>query len=291
MTTIAGVEISEVTIDGEDVIEITVDGDVVWTAVSTEVEWAQEMDTRYLQESSGFANHLISGGTSFVQQGYDHGSVTRGLAGYWPLDEGSGSTATDEALGNDADIIGATWTPNAQVGTYALDFDGVDDLVETPLQPTGWNQVSVSCWAKSHSTDSFEYFVMCSDQWNGNGFNLYFRHGNPGEEFAWTINGTSLRKGDVTGADVWHHVVGTWDGETMRLYVDGSLLGTDTQSADITADVPLLFGDHSDKDGTNALNGALDDIRVYDRTLSHPEINALYKLTEPSVVNPEDTLQ
>jgi len=54
------------------------------------------------------------------------------LVGYWQLNEGSGSTASDSSgNGNDGTVVGASWTTSAD-GSGALSFDGEDDYVEVP---------------------------------------------------------------------------------------------------------------------------------------------------------------
>src|SRR6056297_607373 len=56
---------------------------------------------------------------------------THGLVGYWTFDEGSGTTAYDSSgYGNDGTLTnGPTYVTDSVQGGYALDFDGVDDLV------------------------------------------------------------------------------------------------------------------------------------------------------------------
>ena len=299
MTTIAGVEISEVTIDGEDVIEITVDGDVVWTAVSTEIEWAQEMDTRYLQDSSGFANHLISGGTSFVQQGYDHGSLTRGLIGYWPLDEGIGTTATDEALGHDGDIEGASWSPDSSVGTYSLEFDGVDDRVNIGTDPVFEpQQLTVTVWVNVTGDNNDSWWApVCRRTGSApDGYWIFIDNPNMDVSFSidWEEEGrvhADFEFPEILSMSEWNHLAMTWNGETFAAYLNGELLDSSTQWAGNTIDHsgPLYIG--YDDQNDYPMLGNITDVRIYDRGLSTPEIQSLYKLTEPSVVNPGDTLQ
>ena len=53
----------------------------------------------------------------------------QGLIGYWPLDEGSGTNASDvSGFSQDGVVMGATWT-SGWTGS-ALNFDGIDDRVE-----------------------------------------------------------------------------------------------------------------------------------------------------------------
>lgn len=78
----------------------------------------------------------------------------------------------------------------------------------------------------------------------------------------------------------WHHLVATYDGTTMRIYVDGVQTGSST---DFSGNLPSVAGDlhiGADYESTpgNFFNGSLDDVRVYDRVLSATEIKQLYNM-------------
>ena len=65
----------------------------------------------------------------------------------------------------------------------------------------------------------------------------------------------------------WHQVVGTYDGSTMKIYIDGALEGSTsiTNAIHTTAgDIEIGNGDH----GTNGFNGLIDEVRIYNRALS-----------------------
>ncbi|MDA7527862.1 PQQ-binding-like beta-propeller repeat protein [Planctomicrobium sp.] len=73
----------------------------------------------------------------------------------------------------------------------------------------------------------------------------------------------------------WHHVVGTYDGETMRLFVDGRLSAeSKEQSGDISYPDHAFFeiGAYHDKDEYFRMRGALHEVRLYDESLSEAEI-------------------
>jgi hypothetical protein len=73
--------------------------------------------------------------------------------------------------------------------------------------------------------------------------------------------------------DRWYHVAGTWDGAEARFYVDGLLLSAEPLAVAPAAPDgrPLVIG--ADVPGIlEVFQGKLDDVRVYDRALSGPEI-------------------
>ena len=77
------------------------------------------------------------------------------------------------------------------------------------------------------------------------------------------VNATSLFPTDGT----WMHIAATYDGATIRLYINGIEEGSLVASITIaTNDLPLAIGAQSD--GIRFFQGALDQVRVYNRALS-----------------------
>jgi hypothetical protein len=68
----------------------------------------------------------------------------------------------------------------------------------------------------------------------------------------------------------WHYVVGTWDGTNQRLYIDGEQIASQVQSGVLgnTSNVGLSSGDE-------ALNGKLDEVRIYNHALTGTDIQVL----------------
>ena len=77
----------------------------------------------------------------------------------------------------------------------------------------------------------------------------------------------------------WYHLVGTYDGSTARLYVNGAEDGansfTSTGAANSNA---VHIGARSDTTGSDQFDGVIDDVRIYDHALSVDEIARLYRL-------------
>ena len=74
----------------------------------------------------------------------------------------------------------------------------------------------------------------------------------------------------------WHHITGTYDGSTVKVYVDAVVGGTTVSySGDIDshADEPVFLGQRGN--GNRRLKGDLADVRIYSRALSATEITTL----------------
>ena len=81
----------------------------------------------------------------------------------------------------------------------------------------------------------------------------------------------------------WHNVVGTYDGSSVRLYLDGQLVGSGTpDTASIAYGLPtsndLLIGDYGGCSGLD-FSGSIDEVKVFDRALDPHEIALGYALS------------
>lgn len=86
---------------------------------------------------------------------------------------------------------------------------------------------------------------------------------------------TRLRAGSAVRRDGWHYVVATYDGQAMKLYVDGLLSAeSGEQSGDILypAESEYTIGALVDRNENHPLRGALFEAKAYRRALSAEEI-------------------
>ncbi|MCG2700708.1 hypothetical protein L6267_00900 [Candidatus Parcubacteria bacterium] len=78
----------------------------------------------------------------------------------------------------------------------------------------------------------------------------------------------------------WHHIVGSYDGTTMKIYIDGTLEDTNT---DFSGNLPTNDGNvriGADYQSTpdNFFSGLIDEARIYNRALSADEVGELYRV-------------
>jgi len=101
------------------------------------------------------------------------------------------------------------------------------------------------------------------------GFHVNAGSGNPVDGDVVSVEGLAL--------DHWYHVAGTYDGSTLRLYIDGQLTATEAYSTPIVYDGgELTLGAIVDGGGyLQFLDGSLADLRVYGYALSQQEIEPL----------------
>jgi len=208
------------------------------------------------------------------------------LGAYWPLDESKGAVASDASNNhNDGAISGATRISGRFA--RALRFDGIDDQVLIPrsssLEPAaitveGWVRAGASPGTFRHIASQGAYLceVASYGLTTGSSGGLAF-YVSAGSDDALAVSPAA----PATFWDgAWHHVAGTYDGATVRLYVDGAEVGTGTP-----ASLAIVYGLPTAQDGllgafggtcTGVLNygGDLDEPRIWRRALSSQEVAA-----------------
>lgn len=196
-----------------------------------------------------------------------------GLVGLWHFDEGTGATASDSSgNGNNGTVYGAGWVSD-QWGGSALSFNGTG-YVEVPdnttLKPAA---ITVEAWVKATSPGTYKYIVSKVYVARAGSYSSYalYTAGSGGLRFyighatGWVGSpdaGSALWDGN------WHHVAGTYDGSYVRLYIDGSQVGTGTATtASIAYDAGKLFIGAYDASATYSwvrFPGTIDEVRIWD---------------------------
>ncbi|HYG73398.1 MAG TPA: LamG-like jellyroll fold domain-containing protein [Planctomycetota bacterium] len=222
----------------------------------------------------------VSDGKSSVQSSVSVTVSAAGnprLAAHWTFDETAGLNAADRSgNGNTGTLVnGSSWSAGKIAG--GLRFDGVDDYVECAnnpsLNPVG--QLSLSAWVNADTATSSKVIVS-----KANGSVLQYtlvRFGNGSLRFnIGTTSGIAgLSSVTALAANRWYHVAATYDGSTIRLFIDGVLNASVAKSgamSDCGRGVRIGAGT-----GTESMffKGSLDDLRIYNQALSAAEISAL----------------
>ncbi|HET9739734.1 MAG TPA: LamG domain-containing protein [Solirubrobacteraceae bacterium] len=215
-------------------------------------------------------------------------SAASPLAGWWPMNERSGQTVYDWSgngnhgrLGSTpgADDNDPTWIRGVFNLGSALRFDG-NDFITIPdsasLRPA---QLTVSAWFRGERTPgSFRYLVAKgADGCEASSYALY-TSASEGLGF-YVYDGTAWKRSPEAGPSVWdgrwHHAAGTYDGQMLRLFVDGVEVGSGTPATlAIDYDLPVTDSTLGTYGGTCALHlvGDIDGVSIWNRALPVADI-------------------
>jgi len=204
--------------------------------------------------------------------------------------KGTGGVAKDySGQGNHGTIHGAKWT-DKEIASWALDFDGVDDYVNCGDVDVTTGVISVVAWVNTtfdgDGTETGNQWVI-NKNYNGTNVpyglitttdgNVSSGIGGGGMAFydgSWRTSGSTTDISDGT----WHFVVGTYDGSTLKYYVDGSLSDSTSYSGSIPTNNENtnigLYGNDS-----AYFQGSIDELRIYDRVLTESEVKDYYEKT------------
>lgn len=224
-----------------------------------------------------------------------HSQVEAGLISKYNFSFGS---AFDEAGTNHGSIVGAT--PVADrfgINNMALNFNGTSDYVIVPHSATNdlnnLNEITISAWIKPTSLGAGLEAIVT--KWNGSTSEQYglWTQGSTNLVGIRVINAIGVADAATYTAGTWYHVAFTFDKITNQhlVYVNGVQTltftpgGTYSNSVDYTS---LSIGAQvNDFNGgpvspNRFFDGAIDDIRIYNRVLTSTEVDSLFDAEAPS---------
>jgi glucose/arabinose dehydrogenase len=154
-------------------------------------------------------------------------------------------------------------------------------------------QFSVSFWVKSTEIEPYGHIVSHSNKrqtagWQFDTFGTSGPNGEPVSTMRFGVfntNGTLYSPADLTvPTDRFMHVVGTFDGSTIKVYEDGKLAGQTQFKGNYTADpgVPIRIGSAAYCASCNRWSGMIDEVRMYNKTLNDQEVKQLDGLSNVS---------
>ena len=204
--------------------------------------------------------------------------INDGLIAYYPLD-GTANEATGRYV--DGTLRGNATFGNGVIG-QALYLDGNGDYVDIGNGLNLYEYYSVSFWIKTEDLNRRYPAVLAKYETNQYGpydFDLHYNKVN-----IWVSNGSgsssSLDSTSSIQQNEWTHVVYAGALRSVKIFINGQLDNTVTaplmtQNNDrvTIGRQALMFQPYSNLE----FKGFIDDLRVYDRTLSDTEVRELYQ--------------
>ena len=198
-----------------------------------------------------------------------------GMVSYWKFDDGSGTTAADSYGTNLGTVYGATWT-TGQVGG-ALEFDGVDDYVEILDDDSlDVNTLTLEAWIKP-DTLGVNFIMSKFGAVGEKSFEIYI---DVNDKFHFTLPGCNAYgiSTSTIEANIWTHVVATYDGTAAVVYVNGQ---EESKIEDVCniyiSTTNFAIGAYHYNLSLNTFDGTIDEAAIYNRALSAAEIQDYYQ--------------
>jgi hypothetical protein len=238
-------------------------------------------------DSSGYSN--VASATTLATTppptGYEAAVSADSPVSYWRLGETSGTAAADARGLNPGAYVNSPTLGTASLLTSdsankAVGLDGTNDQVKVPSSASLalTSPLSLETWIKPTSLPASGKFISILTK--PESYSLQFN--GPRLEFTIIQSGTRKRLQAPTGAIVAgqaYHVVGTYDGTTQRLYVNGVEVASAPLSGAATANTKSLY--IGTWEGSEFFKGTIDEAAVYGSVLSSARVLAHYQAGTP----------
>jgi glucose/arabinose dehydrogenase len=209
-------------------------------------------------------------------------------AAYWRLGESSGTTAADSSSNGLAGTYTGAPTlgvPGGLVGdsNIAVGFNGSSQYVQAPYASTlNASQVTVEAWAYLTGGQGTYRSVISSRDWDGSTAKGYILYAGDNDTWQFWLGGGAAGFAKVVGPAVqlnrWTHLVGTYNGTTARLYVDGLQAAEAPLAYVQNAARPLRIAAGATETTPRYLfPGRVDEVAVYGTALAASRVYAHYE--------------
>jgi hypothetical protein len=207
---------------------------------------------------------------------------TNGLVGYWPF---NGNANDESGNGNNGTVNGATLTSDRfGISDRAYSFDGVSNVINITGSNTlnSLTAISISSWIFKQSNSVLPEGIFGPATYLPNSPGYFFRIVENRINLAVSQPYTSPLSNQIINIGQWVHVIGIYDGNSIKFFLNGVLDGETIVGPYLldawTSSNPLTIGQEIDYASQNlhAWNGSLDEIGIWNRALTADEVLALY---------------
>ena len=171
-------------------------------------------------------------------------------------------------------------------GFGAYEFDGTNDYIEVNnLEFTENSSLSIFAWIKPKSFGDYTGIIsnLADSPYPGWSFYLH------GDGTLGTYLSGHKRTDKTLSINNWNHVGFTYDGDELRTYIDGTLNRTDIDVGYLN-NTGLKIGNFREDGSLGAdltFNGTIDEVQIFNRSLSAEQVSALYNNRTDLIVSQE----
>lgn len=167
---------------------------------------------------------------------------------------------------------------NTAVVGNGLSIAQYDSYLEyTPATLVDDGTFSFAVWVRDDQDNGSHEFMTCnnfrlSSAADGAlGFSMQFKSGS-------TVNWLGPNVSNIDGTN-WNHMVGTFDGTSANLYLNGTLVDSETFNNEyLIQDSGFFIGNSYQQQNPSDWTGGIDEFMIFDRVLTAAEATELYEL-------------
>ncbi|MEM7331767.1 MAG: LamG-like jellyroll fold domain-containing protein, partial [Chloroflexota bacterium] len=242
-------------------------------------------------DAQGVAPEIISEALTL------EGVVTNGTE--WPGAVAQYHFEDDEITTRIQDTSGTTHHATCdncpQLGTglnhfgQALDLTNQNTTVVVPhLVNPGTESFTAMAWFNASSIGGGSQVLIAQQDNEGTGRSWIYLDG--AGRVSTFLGGQGRGSSFVVGADKWHHVAITYNGDELRLYVDGQVgLNEELESLESTLG-DIIIGSHKGQ-AAQFFNGYIDEVSIYNRALSEEQILAAAQIPQNAIADVQIRVQ
>ena len=232
------------------------------------------------QGSCSTTGQTVSCALGALEAGITAGLVADRPTGFWRLGDPATSSVAADSSGNglsgvyDQGVVRGQ--PGAVSGDTAAAFSGNVVTVPSAASLDIRSAVSVEAWVRPSASHNGGILEKTVDGSVNSQYMLFVEGGLPKFRLRTAAGGLPTIDGPTLALNTWSHVVGTFDGTTMRLYVNGAL------AASAAAAGPVAGGSGPTYIGRLGqsfypFQGSLDEVAVFPLALSAERVRAHYQ--------------
>ena len=214
------------------------------------------------------------------------------LIAHWKLDETGGIIAED-SVGNNHGTLNNfpanPWVTGKING--GLDFDGTNDYVSlVPVDALETTTVTISAWIKAETLDTGQRPIFAQCELNEmmltyDGYYFYIDGDKPAFHLGSGLYCSQAVSPNSINDDTWYHIVGTNDGQNLKIYVDGVLMDTEDSTGLTGVNIDAYIGRDKSPYTSVYFEGIIDDVQVHNWAMSEDDLLNNADFNNDGVVN------